>query len=118
MWFGATVAFAENKPLKYTIGAGVSDLNYSNDQQSSYSGSTGDITTHYTSLGINAFFDITQYFTFSLGYQYGNGNATESFSYTIFNSSQSAINDLQNLEIAAEFKYPFKIWCARKSGAR
>ncbi len=109
MWFGATVAFAEKVPLKDTIGAGVSALDYSNDQQSSYNGSTADLTTNYSSVGINAFFDITQYFTFAFGFQFGKGNATETVSYLGFNSSQSATNALQNLEISAEFKYPFQI---------
>ena len=103
---GAGLAFSQNSSIKFAVGGGVSYLNFTNDQQASLLGQTLELKQTYGSMGINAFFDLTQYLTINLGYRFGLGDASMTASAGGSSATQTASNALQNFEIGAELKYP------------
>ena len=93
---------AQTDSMRFSIGGGSSILFWGMNQDLTYSGSDGSVQLNGRSLGINAFFDLTQYFTVNLGYRFPLG------SESLSNASQTVnvSNTTSQYDIDCEFKYP------------
>jgi hypothetical protein len=101
----ALSVFAQDNPIKFSAGAGVSFLANTNDQQASGI----ELKDATTSFGFNGFVDMTQYFTINAGYRIAVGQDTRSASSGLLSGKANINNTIGQFELGAELKYPFNI---------
>jgi hypothetical protein len=93
---------AQTVPIRFSIGGGSSILFWGMNQDLTCSGTDYDMLLNGRSVGVNAFFDLTQYFTVDLGYRFSLG----SFSQSISGQTANFSNTTSQYDLGGEFKYP------------
>jgi hypothetical protein len=93
---------AQTVPIRFSIGGGSSILFWGMNQDLSCSGTDYDIQLNGRSVGVNAFFDLTQYFTVDFGYRFSLGSE----SVSIPGQTASVSNTTAQYDLGGEFKYP------------
>lgn len=97
---------APAKKPQFAVGGGLSGLALLKDQNSSAAGVTLVQGEELNNIGLNAFVDLTEYFTAFFGVQFGVGKSSET--YTGYSSSNWN-NQLFYWELGAEVKYPIAL---------
>jgi hypothetical protein len=111
---GLSAVYAQDSGIKFNVGAGVSLLANTFDQQFDSVTNQGqptsvDMTYGSSSFGFNGFADITQYFTVNFGYRVAIGSFTTTGTATgatVTGITPSQSNTVSQFELGGEFKYP------------
>ena len=101
--------YAQDNPIKFSAGLGVSFLGTTNDQRFTVEGTGVELKQGTGSFGINGFIDITQYFTVILGYRTALGQDSATLSFPGYSKTNTVSNNVSQFEIGAEVKYPFPL---------